>query len=86
MSTCAALGRIAHVCVCARVHVCVCVFCVCVCARACVYVCVCARACVYVCGAGSSVGLRMDLEMIVLSEVSQTDKDKCHMISFTCEI
>ena len=29
----------------------------------------------------------MDLEMIILSEVSQTEKDKCHMISsFICGI
>ena len=25
----------------------------------------------------------MDLEMIILSEVSQTEKDTCHMISLT---
>ena len=29
---------------------------------------------------------RMDLEMIILSEVSQTEKDKCHMISLICGI
>ena len=28
----------------------------------------------------------MDLEMIILSELSQTGKDKYHMISLTCEI
>ena len=28
----------------------------------------------------------MDLEMIILSEVSQTDKDKYHMISLICGI
>ena len=28
----------------------------------------------------------MDLEIIILSEVSQTKKDKYHMISFTCGI
>ena len=28
----------------------------------------------------------MDLEMIILSEVSQTEKDKYHIISFTCGI
>ena len=28
----------------------------------------------------------MDLEIIILSEVSQTEKDKCHMISLICEI
>ena len=26
----------------------------------------------------------MDLEIIILSEVSQTEKDKCHMISLIC--
>ena len=26
----------------------------------------------------------MDLEVIILSEVSQTEKDKCHMISLIC--
>ena len=29
---------------------------------------------------------RMDLEIIVVSEVSQTEKDKYHMISLICEI
>ena len=28
----------------------------------------------------------MDLEIIILSEVRQTEKDKYHMISFTCGI
>ena len=28
----------------------------------------------------------MDLEMIILSEVSQTEKDKYHMMSLICEI
>ena len=28
----------------------------------------------------------MDLEVIILSEVSQKEKDKCHMISFICRI
>ena len=28
----------------------------------------------------------MDLEMIILSEVSQTEKDKYNMISLTCGI
>ena len=28
----------------------------------------------------------MDLEIIKLSEVSQTEKDKCHMISLICMI
>ena len=26
----------------------------------------------------------MDLEIVILSEISQTEKDKCHMISITC--
>ena len=29
---------------------------------------------------------RMDLEIIILSEVSQTEKDKYNMISFICGI
>ena len=29
---------------------------------------------------------RMDLDNIMLSEVSQTEKDKCHMILLTCGI
>ena len=28
----------------------------------------------------------MDLDIIILSEVSQTEKDKYHMISFICGI
>ena len=28
----------------------------------------------------------MDLEGIMLNEINQTKKDKCHMISFICEI
>ena len=28
----------------------------------------------------------IDLEIIILSEVSQTEKDKYHMISFICRI
>ena len=32
------------------------------------------------------VATRMDLEGIKLSEISQTKKDKYHMISLTCEI
>ena len=28
----------------------------------------------------------MDLDTIILNEVSQTEKDKCHMISLTCGI
>ena len=28
----------------------------------------------------------MDLEIVILSEVSQTQKDRYHMISLTCEI
>ena len=28
----------------------------------------------------------MDLEIIILSEISQTEKDKCHMISLIHEI
>ena len=28
----------------------------------------------------------MDIEIIILSEVSQTEKDKYHMISFICGI
>ena len=28
----------------------------------------------------------MDLEIIILSKVSQKEKDKCHMISLTCGI
>ena len=28
----------------------------------------------------------MDVEIIILSEVSQTEKDKYHIISLTCDI
>ena len=28
----------------------------------------------------------MDLEMLILSEVNHTEKDKCHMISLICVI
>ena len=28
----------------------------------------------------------MDLEIIILSEVSQTEKYKCHLISFICRL
>ena len=28
----------------------------------------------------------MNLEIIILSEVSQSEKDKCHMISLICEL
>ena len=31
-------------------------------------------------------GTWMDLEMILLGEVSQTEKDKCYMISLICGI
>ena len=29
---------------------------------------------------------RMDLKIVILSEVSQTEKDKCHMTSLICGI
>ena len=32
------------------------------------------------------VATRMDLEIIILSEISQTEKDKYHMISLICGI
>ena len=32
------------------------------------------------------VAIWVDLEMIILSEVSQTEKDKYHVISLTCGI
>ena len=32
------------------------------------------------------VATRMDLETVILSEVSQTEKEKYHMTSFMCEI
>ena len=35
---------------------------------------------------GSAVETWMDLEMIILSGVSQTEKDKFHMISLICGI
>ena len=28
----------------------------------------------------------MDLEIVIMSEVSQTEKEKCHMTSLLCEI
>ena len=28
----------------------------------------------------------VDLEIVILSEVSQTEKDKCHMLPLTCGI
>ena len=31
-----------------------------------------------------SAATRMDLEIIILSEVSQTEKDKYHMVLFIC--
>ena len=34
----------------------------------------------------SSTATWRDLEMIILSEVSQTEKDKYHMISLICRI
>ena len=34
----------------------------------------------------SSAATGLDLETVVLSEVSQTEKDKYHMISFVCRI
>ena len=34
----------------------------------------------------SSAPTGLDLETVVLSEVSQTEKDKYHMISFVCRI
>ena len=33
-----------------------------------------------------SIATWMDLEMIILSEVSQTEKDKYHTVSLTCGI
>ena len=35
---------------------------------------------------GSFVETWMDLEVIILSEASQTEKDKYHMISLICAI
>ena len=34
----------------------------------------------------ASVATWMDLEMVILSEASQTEKEKCHMTSLLCEI
>ena len=34
----------------------------------------------------SFAAIQMDLEIIILSEVSQTQKDKYHMIPLTCII
>ena len=34
----------------------------------------------------SFAAIWMDLEIIILSEVSQTEKDKCHMISLIVEL
>ena len=34
----------------------------------------------------SFVATQMDLEMVILSEVSQTEKNKYHMISLLCGI
>ena len=33
-----------------------------------------------------SAAAQMDLNLIILSEVSQKEKDKCHMITFRCGI
>ena len=33
----------------------------------------------------TSAATWMDLEIIILSEISQTAKDRCHMTSLTCE-
>ena len=35
---------------------------------------------------GSSMSLQMDLEIVILSEVSQRDKKKFYMISLICRI
>ena len=35
---------------------------------------------------GSFVETWMDLETVIQTEVSQKEKDKCHMISFVCGI
>ena len=66
--------------------------CVCVCARTCMCECVCAH--VYHVEYYSAIKketlpfatIWMDLEDIVLSEISQTEKDKYHVISLICEI
>ena len=34
----------------------------------------------------SFAATRIDLEITILSEVSQTEKDKCHVISLVCGI
>ena len=34
----------------------------------------------------TSAAIWMDIEIIILSEVNQTEKDKYHMISLTCGI
>ena len=34
----------------------------------------------------SFAATRMDLETVIMSELSQTEKNKCHMISLTCRI
>ena len=34
----------------------------------------------------SCAATRMEVEILILSEVSQKEKDKYHMISFTCGI
>ena len=67
----------------------------CVCVLVCMYVCMCV--CVYIykmeyCSAIKKnetlpfVTTLMDLEGIMLSEVSQTEKNKYHMISLVCGI
>ena len=40
----------------------------------------------YSAGIKKTQGAWIDLEIIILREVSQTEKDKYHMISFTCGI
>ena len=57
----------------------------------CVCVCVCVCVMQYYSGIKKneimpSAATWMDLEMIILSEVSQTEKDKHHMISLICRI
>ena len=34
----------------------------------------------------ASVATWMDLEIVILSEISQTDKEKCHMTTLICRI
>ena len=41
---------------------------------------------IYIRKLGLSLGPRVDLEIIILSEVSQTEKDKYHMMSLICGI